>query len=61
MAHAFAWLALAFCAVAQPAAAQKQKPSLVVLIVVDQLGSDYLLRWSPQLTGGLQALAKRGG
>jgi predicted AlkP superfamily pyrophosphatase or phosphodiesterase len=40
-----------------PAAA---RPSLVVLVTVDQLRPDYLDRWRDQLTGGLGRLAREG-
>lgn len=36
------------------------KPSLIVLIAIDQFRADYLTRWSPQLTGGLARLMKSG-
>lgn len=36
------------------------KPSLVVLISVDQLASDYMARWGRELTGGLGRLRKEG-
>jgi predicted AlkP superfamily pyrophosphatase or phosphodiesterase len=61
---AAAWLAAA------PAAAQQQpagrpatpvrRPTLVVLITVDQLRPDYLTRWPGQLTGGLARLYNGG-
>ena len=36
------------------------KPSLIVLIAIDQFRADYLTRWAPQLTGGLARLMKSG-
>ena len=36
------------------------KPSLVVLIAIDQFSADYLTRFGPQLTGGLGRLMKGG-
>src|SRR5215813_11509289 len=36
------------------------KPKLVVVITVDQLRPDYLLRWKPQIVGGLAALENSG-
>ena len=36
------------------------KPSLVVLIVIDQFSADYLTRFGPQLTGGIGRLMKTG-
>lgn len=41
----------------QPAA---QRPSLVVLITVDQLRPDYFVRWGRQLTGGLGRMWRGG-
>lgn len=47
-----------------PAAAQSaapaERPTLVVLVTVDQLRPDYFERWGPQLTGGLGRLAREG-
>lgn len=40
--------------------AQPTRPSLVVLIAVDQMRADYLDRFAPQLTGGLARLARDG-
>ena len=37
-----------------------ERPRLVVFLTVDQMRPDYLDRWSPQLTGGLARLSKRG-
>jgi hypothetical protein len=37
-----------------------ERPRLVVFLTVDQMRSDYLDRWAPQLTGGLARLSKRG-
>ena len=47
---------------AQPAAAPREpaRPSLVVLVTVDQLRADYLDRFAPQLVGGLGRLARGG-
>lgn len=45
--------------VATPTAAQA-RPSLVVLLTVDQLRADYLTRFEPQLTGGLARLSRGG-
>ena len=45
-------------ATATPTAATK--PSLVVLIVIDQFSADYLTRFGPQLTGGIGRLMKTG-
>jgi len=48
------FLAAAFGLAASPVSvARAQQPSLVVLIAVDQLRSDYITHWSGQLTGGL--------
>lgn len=43
-----------------PAPAAESRPTLVVLLTVDQLRMDYLERWDGQLTGGLARL-NRGG
>jgi predicted AlkP superfamily pyrophosphatase or phosphodiesterase len=58
-------VALALCALAvsqrasaQPAATAR--PSLVVLITIDQMRGDYLQRFGPQLTGGLGRLIRGG-
>jgi len=61
----FARLALlnaaAAALVAAPAAAQQlRRPTLVVLITVDQLLPGYLTRWPGQLTGGLGRLHSGG-
>lgn len=45
---------------AQYTRAAADRPQLVVFLTVDQLRSDYLDRWAPQLTGGLGRLSKRG-
>lgn len=45
---------------ALPEAAAQERPSLVVLVSVDQLGSEYLTRWERLLDGGLGALRRRG-
>ncbi len=39
---------------------QKQVPTLVIFLTVDQMRADYLTRFGPQLTGGLGRLAKNG-
>jgi predicted AlkP superfamily pyrophosphatase or phosphodiesterase len=36
------------------------RPKLVVFLTVDQMRSDYLDRWAPQLTGGLARFRKQG-
>lgn len=36
------------------------KPSLVVLIAIDQFSADYLVRFGPQLTGGIARLMRQG-
>ena len=63
-------LAVALAALSPPpAGAQAQaaaasvpaaRPTLVVLLTVDQLRPNELDRWAPQLTGGLARLSKRG-
>ncbi len=45
-------------AVAPPVVAER--PTLVVLLTVDQLRPDYFERFGPQLTGGLARLAQQG-
>jgi predicted AlkP superfamily pyrophosphatase or phosphodiesterase len=47
-------------AAAQPPAVRPQRPSLVVLIVVDQMRTDYIDRGLPHFTGGLRRLATGG-
>ncbi|MDF1502849.1 alkaline phosphatase family protein [Roseisolibacter sp. H3M3-2] len=42
------------------ARARQQGPTLVVLVVVDQMRADYLTRFAPQLTGGIGRLAREG-
>ncbi len=44
----------------RPGATAATKPSLIVLIAIDQFRGDYLTRWSPQLTGGLARLMRGG-
>ncbi len=44
--------------VAVPAAAER--PTLVVLLTVDQMRGDYLQRFAPQMTGGLRRLMQGG-
>lgn len=56
---ALAFLAASPVAAQQPAAAA-ERPSLVVLVTVDQLRPDYLERWRAQLTGGLRRLLDQG-
>ena len=48
---AMVWLPLNAPLVARPQA--PPAPRLVVLITVDQLSPDYLVRFRPQFTGGL--------
>lgn len=43
-----------------PAPAAPRRPALVVMITVDQLLPDYLVRWPGQLTGGLARLTAEG-
>ena len=45
---------------AQPRTAAPDRPKLVVFLTVDQMRSDYVDRWSSQLTGGLARLGKHG-
>ncbi|MGH9261134.1 MAG: alkaline phosphatase family protein, partial [Acidimicrobiales bacterium] len=45
---------------ATPAVAQLPRPALVVVITVDQLRPDYLVRYRSQLQGGLARLLERG-
>ena len=40
--------------------AQITRPSLIVLIAIDQFSADYLVRFGPQLTGGLARLMNGG-
>ena len=51
-------LATSHLASAQPAAGAR--PTLVVLITIDQMRGDYLSRFGPQLTGGLGRLIRGG-
>ena len=44
----------------KPAPAPPPRPKLVVVITVDQLRPDYLVRWKSQLTGGFAMLAADG-
>jgi predicted AlkP superfamily pyrophosphatase or phosphodiesterase len=58
-----AWLAAAPAAAQQAAGrlpAPAQRPTLVVLITVDQLRPDYFTRWRGQMTGGLARLYDGG-
>ena len=48
------------CAAAQPRTAPSPKPALIVLIVVDQMRTDYLDRGMRQFTGGLRRLTSQG-
>ncbi len=43
-----------------PSGGRAEKPSLVVLITIDQMRGDYLQRFAPQLHGGLARLMQRG-
>lgn len=52
--------ALAASLVSSPAAAQPVKPSLVVVIVVDQMRLDYITDYGPQWTKGLRRLVDQG-
>jgi len=58
------WLSAFVCILAAPAPAQQSTtpapPSLVVLIVVDQMRPDYFDRFASQLTGGLGRLYHNG-
>ena len=45
---------------AQPTPAPSDRPTLVVFITVDQMRSDYIDRWAPQLTGALARFGKNG-
>ena len=56
-------LALGLLASAAPAPAQQAagaRPTLLVLITIDQMRGDYLERFAPQLTGGLGRLMRGG-
>ncbi len=55
-------LAIVACAPAQArsVAEQADRPSLVVVVTVDQLRADYFTRFGPQLTGGLKQLRDDG-
>ncbi len=62
---AVACLVAAGCAQAQPAgsgapAPRAERPSLVVVLTVDQLAPMYLERWRGQLTGGFARLLNEG-
>ena len=41
-------------------AQRPNKPALIVFLTIDQMRSDYVDRWAPQLTGGLARLAQHG-
>src|SRR3954470_1347280 len=41
-------------------AATSDRPTLIVFLTVDQMRSDYIDRWSTQLTGGLKRLGQNG-
>ncbi len=45
---------------AEPAAVPRPRPTLVVVVTVDQCRADYLERWRSQLTGGLAWLLDHG-
>jgi arylsulfatase A-like enzyme len=47
------WLAVATGVFSVALTAHAQRPTLVVLVAVDQLRPDYISTWSSQLTGGL--------
>ena len=51
---------LAFSLQSSPAAAQQAKPSLVVIIVVDQMRRDYIQDYGPKWTKGLRRLVDQG-
>ena len=53
-------LALVGTMFAAPALAEESGHKLAVLVVVDQLGSEYMSRWGSLLDGGLGTLMKRG-
>ena len=42
------------------AAVLADRPTLVVFLTIDQMRSDYVDRWAPQLTGGLARLGQHG-
>ena len=55
--------ALLAAAAALPAGAQarpRAHPKLIVFLTIDQMRSDYVDRWSGQLTGGLKRLGQHG-
>jgi len=52
--------AAAGCASAPPQTQPSTRPSLVVVIVVDQMRTDYIERGLPHFTGGLRRLATEG-
>lgn len=59
--RSFFALAVAFVITATAACAQTRKPpDLVVLITVDQLRQDYLVRYRDQFTGGFKRLLDQG-
>jgi arylsulfatase A-like enzyme len=60
LALAAACLATAGLSAAAPAQSAPRKPSLVVLLTIDQFRADYLDRFGPQLKGGLGRLARGG-
>jgi predicted AlkP superfamily pyrophosphatase or phosphodiesterase len=47
-------------AAVQPSAQPAARPTLVVMLTIDQLGSDYLERFGGNLTGGLRRLRDEG-
>ena len=42
------------------AAVLADRPTLVVFLTIDQMRSDYVDRWAPQLTGGIARLRQHG-
>ena len=60
LALTMACLAAAGFPAAAPAQSAPKKPSLVVLVTIDQFRADYLHRFGPQLRGGLGRLVRGG-
>lgn len=59
--HRISYVALCALAVATTAVpAQRARPTLIVVITVDQMRADYLQRFDSQLTGGFRRLADGG-
>jgi predicted AlkP superfamily pyrophosphatase or phosphodiesterase len=54
------WLASASIIIATSSSASAQRPTLVVFVAIDQMRTDYLSTWSPQLTGGLMRFWTQG-